>query len=205
MFMPDGGSLGYRCENLYLVSNANLEISSNCLRGRDAAFLSAARNLGLEGDIIALWDASSGQALQFPYSERSNRGEGTVWRFLTELNLSESDDDSDEESKDSVQTADDVDDEHQVLNKAEAIGGESDNCEIKDGIVKDVVEDDSNSNSNHAEHINYGEDGDNDVHVFPSDYQHYEAAAILITIPAAGDRDVLKNKAVKSWSHIGAE
>ena len=54
-FMQNGGCLKYLCEHLYPIARADVNISPNCLIGRDAAFLSATRHLGLKGETIT-WE-----------------------------------------------------------------------------------------------------------------------------------------------------
>ena len=54
-FMKNGGSLRYMCEHLYPFARADVKMRLNCFRGRDAAFLSATQQLGLQGEIIT-WD-----------------------------------------------------------------------------------------------------------------------------------------------------
>ena len=54
-FMRNGGSLKYMCEHLYPIARADVKMHLNCFRGRDAAFISAKRQLGLQGEIIT-WD-----------------------------------------------------------------------------------------------------------------------------------------------------
>ena len=51
---------GYHCQHLYPVSTGqSADISTACLKGRDAAFLSAAEMLGMKGQVFALWNANS--------------------------------------------------------------------------------------------------------------------------------------------------
>ena len=70
-FMPEGGALGFHCNHLYPVSKSDSKIHTACLKGRDAAFLSATQFLGLKGETFALWNANYGS----PYRRSDDEDE----------------------------------------------------------------------------------------------------------------------------------
>ena len=183
--MPNGGSLGYHCQHLYPVSDKSSEISTACLKGRDAAFLSAAQLLGLNGEIFALWNATSASRTIY-------------WKPVKPA--------SDEDSKDSDEDDDqDDDDDYRdfsdtvVFSKTwhadggcYCVGGEydlADECLDGSGIpckapaaIKFVNDRSEECFRTGMSVASYGNE--------PSTDAFYYTAAVVVQIPAAKDRNI---------------
>lgn len=57
--MPEGGILGYHCCHEYPITIKTPKILPECLKGQDAAFMSAAQILRLQADLFVEWRQQS--------------------------------------------------------------------------------------------------------------------------------------------------
>ena len=56
-WLPEGGLLGYHCTSKYAnIGEAGKYIVETCLKGNDVAFWSAAKILGLQPEVLPIWE-----------------------------------------------------------------------------------------------------------------------------------------------------
>lgn len=88
--MPEGGILGYHCHHEYPISAQHSQILSDCLKGCDAALMSALQILGLQTDVFARWTQDSnnnkwiheyGHISEDADEEATKRHRNTFWMW----------------------------------------------------------------------------------------------------------------------------
>ena len=167
-FIQDGIALGYKCDHTYSINRFNTTIDPNCLRGRDAAVFSAARSLGLTGEILALWDESTEQKLPFlcSYPCKSEEAAGD------QNKESETTDDVEDVGEGDSDANDNL---HRAWDQDEAGGGSEEDRFIEDR-ARLVPHD--------AEEI-----ADGFTTRIPIQYHFFDiAAAIVVQVPAAAEQ-----------------
>ena len=72
--MPEGGALGYYCQHLYAVREADYEVQASVLKGGDAAFMATGKLLGLQPEIFAVWDRNAASTEDYEETDYDDNG-----------------------------------------------------------------------------------------------------------------------------------
>ena len=199
-FMPEGGAIAYHCEHLYPVSGDDHEIHTACLKGRDAAFLSASQLLGMKGEIFALWNATSGKPYASNWTNEDEVDEDSDDNEDVKVDNDDDEDEEDTTNEEDEGVEKDLDDTVVFSKKWQSYAfccegfpeyDQEDNCLDSSGIpckapaaIKFVNDRPDNCFRPGLTVASYGNE--------PSTDAYYYTAAIVVQVPAAKDRNVPK-------------